>query len=380
MEREGISIMRLLRNKSFGKILAFYTVLFALLTMLVTLFFLFFIKSSFSQNFTNCYFDIQGLSISEGIVVISPGDFQDHLVSGAELGALFLRNMWGVFALFAVIQVILIGLLCMGVWNAHQKTVKEPLDELVSYLEKWEQSEETGFLVSGNFQRLKLAFADFERRVNQVYADFRHLGAYVSHEYKNAMALLRAKLQNGNTEKLLLMIDSLVKDMDDILTLCTHRGEDSPQKLNLALVCGKAVDEFCRVHSSINFLFDEEKDISVWGNEIWIYRAVCNLLDNAIKYGGGKEVDVVVGICHECPFLEVRDYGEGIESEEREKIFADGYRVATMKKDGYGIGLSLVKHVAWLSDAYLWVKSDRGKGTCLKMVFPSGADEKTVAS
>ncbi len=367
--------MRIIKNKPFEKVLLFYVSLLTLLMIFVSVIFLFYLRHSVSRNFGDCYIDVQMLSIPKRAIIIPTDDFQRYLVSGTKIERIFLKSIRDAFVFLVVFQVAMMALLCLGVYNTYKKIVKKPLDELAHYFEKWEQSEESNFQVPGNFQRLKAAFADFEKRVNQVYADFRHLGAYVSHEYKNAMALLRAKIQNGNTESLLPAIDSLVKDMDDILTLCTHKNECSPQKLDLALVCGKAADEFSKVHNRIVFTFDEEKEVSVWGNELWIYRAVCNLLDNAVKYGGGKAIDVVVGVCHECPFLEVWDHGEGIEPDEREKIFGDGYRIAAVKKDGYGIGLSLVKHVAWLSDAYLWVKSERGKGTCFKMVFPPGIKE-----
>lgn len=362
--------MRFLRNKPFGKILFFYAVVSALLMSFVLLAFLFFMKASFSEKVADRYLDIRGISFSEGIAVISSDHFQKHLLSGEQFEELLLRTVCGPFAFATAAEMLLIGLLYAGLWEVHQKVVKDPLDALASYLEKWEKPGEADILEQQHFQRLKQAFVGFEQRTGRVYADFRYLGAYVSHEYKNAMALLRAKIQNENTKNLLPLIDTLVKDMDDILTLCTHRWEDNPKKISLALACGRAVDEFSESGSSIRFFFDEERDICVLGNELWIYRAVCNLLDNAVKYGDGKEVDVVVGSRHECPFLEVWDHGEGILREDRERIFEDGYRIAARKKDGYGIGLSLVKHVAQLSDACLWVKSEKGRGTCFRMVFP----------
>lgn len=102
-----------------------------------------------------------------------------------------------------------------------------------------------------------------------------------------------------------------------------------------------------------------------------VYRAVSNLIENAIKYGADKPVTVYVGTQKGCPYVSVEDQGIGIRMEQQEKIFESRYRIGSRKKDGYGIGLSLVRHVAELCGGFVWVDSKEGCGSKFKIVFPA---------
>ena len=43
-----------------------------------------------------------------------------------------------------------------------------------------------------------------------------------------------------------------------------------------------AVDEYKKVYPGISFGFDEEADLYIAGQELLVYRAVSNLIDNAV--------------------------------------------------------------------------------------------------
>ena len=55
--------------------------------------------------------------------------------------------------------------------------------------------------------------------------------------------------------------------------------------MDLPLVCGMAVDEYKKVYPDISFDFDEDAALYIAGQELLVYRAVSNLIDNAVKYG-----------------------------------------------------------------------------------------------
>ena len=342
---------------------------------------LFLMKNTMSQGLEEYYLDVGGLDMTDGFVVLSPSEFQKRLVSSEKLGDLF----------FGGVRADVVGLLCATIillvifgiifWKIYVSEIFLPVKSLSETLEKIACAgadmgcDDVGqtrseVLMPQEFNCLKQSIEMLLENVRAAYSDFSHLGRYVSHEYKNTMALLRAKAQNGNMEGITQTVDKLVQDMDDILTLCAGRGQDFEHRVDLALVCGTAVDEYAKEDVVIDFSFDEDCDAEVDGNELWIYRAVCNLIDNAIKYGQNGKVYVSVGMKNDCPFLEVSDTGIGIDREDEERIFDEGYRIGELKKDGYGIGLSLVKHVAWLCNAYLWVKSEKNVGSSFKLVFP----------
>jgi signal transduction histidine kinase len=66
-----------------------------------------------------------------------------------------------------------------------------------------------------------------------------------------------------------------------------------------------------------------------------------NLVGNAVKYGGGKPVDVRVSRVGDAAKLEVTDHGMGIAPNEHERIFARFHRGASAHSKGPGAGLGL---------------------------------------
>lgn len=106
--------------------------------------------------------------------------------------------------------------------------------------------------------------------------------------------------------------------------------------------------------------------------------AVSNVLDNAIKYSGGK-VDVLVRI--EAPDdkrvrLSVQDHGVGIPPEELKRVFRRFYRVprSLAQAKGTGLGLFIVKAIAKKHGGRAFALSDgEGHGTTVVFELPRSA-------
>lgn len=103
-------------------------------------------------------------------------------------------------------------------------------------------------------------------------------------------------------------------------------------------------------------------------------QALCNLLDNAVKYSGEqREIVVTLGERDGSVVLSVRDHGIGIEPEEQEKIFERFHRVSTgLVHDvkGSGLGLSIVSHIVKAHGGTIRVESERGRGSNFSIHLP----------
>jgi signal transduction histidine kinase len=103
-------------------------------------------------------------------------------------------------------------------------------------------------------------------------------------------------------------------------------------------------------------------------------QALCNLLDNAVKYSGeGREIVVSLGARNGSVVLAVRDHGIGIAAEEQEKIFERFHRVGTgLVHDvkGSGLGLSIVSHIVKAHGGSIHVESERGRGSTFSIHLP----------
>lgn len=101
------------------------------------------------------------------------------------------------------------------------------------------------------------------------------------------------------------------------------------------------------------------------------------LLDNAIKYtpcGGRVEISLERAYTtRESAVIRVRDTGEGISTEDRERIFKRFYRVdkaRSREAGGVGLGLSIAK---WIVDAHkgkIKVESRPGQGSTFIVILP----------
>lgn len=95
-----------------------------------------------------------------------------------------------------------------------------------------------------------------------------------------------------------------------------------------------------------------------------------NLIENAVKY---SEADIEVSIRSDEKFaiVSVKDNGIGIDRKYQKKIFEQFYRIpGTQHKNGYGIGLTLVKYAVRAHGGTIRVESEPGKGSTFTFTLP----------
>ena len=104
----------------------------------------------------------------------------------------------------------------------------------------------------------------------------------------------------------------------------------------------------------------------------WTEEALCNLLDNAVKYTpAGGEVAVEVHPYELFTAVTVRDTGPGIPESEQAGIFRRFYRApGAWQAEGLGIGLYLTRQIAVGQGGYVRVKSAPGAGSTFGLYLP----------
>ena len=123
-----------------------------------------------------------------------------------------------------------------------------------------------------------------------------------------------------------------------------------------------------RVHATLP---DEAVVLPV--DEGALRRAVKNLVENAVRHGGGDApIDVVLEARNGAASIVVTDHGRGIAAEHLPRLFERFYRVpsATHEVKGVGLGLALCREVARAHGGDVGVKSVRGKGSTFTMRLP----------
>ena len=112
-----------------------------------------------------------------------------------------------------------------------------------------------------------------------------------------------------------------------------------------------------------------------------VSEALLNVVDNSVKYSRErKHLRISTGFERTMVYVEVEDYGIGIDPQQQKKIFEKFYRVSSglvHNTRGTGLGLTLVKHIMDAHKGLITLRSDAGKGSTFRLSFPIFSDEHT---
>jgi len=143
--------------------------------------------------------------------------------------------------------------------------------------------------------------------------------------------------------------------------------------LRLSDICRIIREEFS-THISLRGIKWSEPDENpqIKADRLSILRAMRNLVDNALKYGGDNlnRIAVTYRDSGEYHIISVNDNGAGLMDEDSKKIFGLFFRGKNLKKiDGTGMGLAIVKEIAERHGGKVWVESVNDKGLKISMSF-----------
>lgn len=174
---------------------------------------------------------------------------------------------------------------------------------------------------------------------------------------------------SAQADKLQTLIEALVKTSrleTGILALHPQLGEIAP-------VVERAAAQYAPKAAEKGIvLTTRQAEGSAVFDPKWTEEAVCNLLDNALKYTpAGGAVTVEVKNYELFSAIRVSDTGPGISEAEQPKIFGRFYRTpGTYQAEGVGIGLYLTRQIAEKQGGYVKVESVPGMGSTFSLYLP----------
>lgn len=186
-------------------------------------------------------------------------------------------------------------------------------------------------------------------------------------------------------EAVIRSVDRLERIVEDLMEVTRM---SNPHKLHPKDVDFREVVQDCVVIHTEMYekqhvrLTVEIPDHAVRGRWDWdrVHQAVCNLFENALKYGLGRPVEAQVVARMGYVELRVRDYGPGILPQDRERIFHKFERASLAGQySGLGLGLWISREAARSMGGDIWVETPPGAhGSVFVLQIPYGIDVPSI--
>lgn len=117
--------------------------------------------------------------------------------------------------------------------------------------------------------------------------------------------------------------------------------------------------------------FTGSDDTTILGDEYRLEQVLNNLINNAIKYGDKKPIEVHLFSSPEVLRLSVKDQGRGVTSEDKKRIFVRYERLVSANNvSGLGLGLYISKSIVEAHGGMIWVESEPGQGANFIVEIP----------
>lgn len=331
-------------------------------------------------------------SNTEDIKIDLNGDFKDEIDKISIESAIeetTSRIYW--FSIIAFILVVTIGGMCtyFVVNNA-----LIPIVELNKNIKKInEDNLNSNLSIKGandEIKELTISFNKMIAKLENAFASQKRFNSSVAHELKTPLAVIKTNidvLKSSNcksleeydktlaiVEKSILKMNLIIETLLDII-----RQENAPlnEIVSIDEILEDIVDDLSIIANKKNIklkLNSYNIKNKIKGNEIMLYRAFYNVIENSIKYNKiNGSIDI---LCYQdLNTIEVKviDTGSGIKEEDYDEIFKPFYRcegINSYSKNGVGLGLSLTQSVIKLHGGEIKVKSKLNEGTEFTFILP----------
>lgn len=178
------------------------------------------------------------------------------------------------------------------------------------------------------------------------------------------------------------VLTHLVDDLLDVSRIAAGRLSLRRDECDLVEIVREAVDQVSEQARRDGGELRVEAPAPVRGSwdRIRVEQVVANLVSNAIKYGGGRPVDVTVTATDRAGRITVRDQGIGIRAEDRDRIFDRFERAASVRNyGGLGLGLYITRQIVEAHGGTIRVDSELGAGATFTVELPCDPRSRSAA-
>jgi len=218
---------------------------------------------------------------------------------------------------------------------------------------------------------LTLAFNLMQERLTRYVADRTRVLAAVGHDLRSPLTALRVRAEmvddKETRESLIESIEEMQSMAEATLSFAEDlTGTEEPREVDIGTF----------LHDLASDMPDPPKilcgpDVHARLRPVSFRRAVRNVAENALRYGGNAEI--AWRAKGDTFFIEIHDEGPGIPPDKLEQVFDPFYRLEgsrSLETGGHGLGLSIARSIVRAHGGEIHLANRRDGGLVARMVIP----------
>lgn len=283
-----------------------------------------------------------------------------------------------VFLLAGSTIITFVFVLAAALWIAGR--LARPLRDLTAAAGRIGESSEPQQVVArgpGDVQQTIDAFNAMSRRVNQLLKEKDVMLGALGHDLRTPLASLRIRIESmepeAEREKAVRTIEEANELLEDILELSRQGKSSEPERaMDVSMIVEDLVEDYAETGAAVT-LGDMQRAVAV-ARPVLLRRALRNLIDNAVAYGGNARVSVVCGPSGAS--IHVDDDGPGMPAEaliNATEPFYRGENSRNRSTGGAGLGLTLSEAIARAHGGTLKLSNRQPRGLRATVSLPPHA-------
>jgi len=255
--------------------------------------------------------------------------------------------------------------------------------------------ESTASINPGRYDEAELiglveAFNDYHRRMAGMIAREKEFAGDVSHELRTPLTAIKTSCEllegdpalGGKSRVRLAQIhraaDSMHEIVNALLMLARDDSTEGVEPVELARIIGTTLAPFAAhfAASGVHPVVDVDNSVRVSANPSALAIVLSNLTDNAVRHTAHGRVR----FSYAHGWLHIEDTGSGIPEQALPHVFDRFYRASPAQggKEGFGIGLSIVKKICDRHGWAIQIQSEPYRGTRVSLSLPPAGAESAA--
>jgi signal transduction histidine kinase len=275
---------------------------------------------------------------------------------------------------------ITLSVLAFSFWGF--VAITRPLTEFAGSIASFDPITNNAPLNESGPEELRVAIRAYNHmrgRIREMMDQKTRMLAAVSHDLRTPITRIQLRAEKIIDADTRVKIQGDIEKMHGMVNACLTylRSGDQQEReiLDLASLLQMVAGHFTDMGRAVRF--ESYGKLIVEGSPEELERAISNLVDNAIKFGGNAEIvakqeaNIVV--------VEIADNGPGIQEEMRERVLEPFTKGKENVGEGFGLGLSIASAIITAHRGQLELLDRPGGGLIVRCLLPTACPPQVSA-